>query len=158
MAEDYGGESLSDAEIEKFKDEELSASLSSGLSKGTEYAALGASVGLAFSPVGSAIGAGVGFLVGGVAGFFMDDYDKQAEMEKAKQAKSLNKMTEDASRSAQAAADAASKGSGGGMRQASIPSGPSADSVLMSSMPIQAGASRPMDPYRQTVLNRFGWS
>ena len=157
MAEDYGGESLSDAEIEKFKDEELSASLSSGLSKGTEYAALGASVGLAFSPVGSAIGAGVGFLVGGVAGFFMDDYDKQAEMEKAKQAKSLNKMTEDASRSAQAAADAASKG-GGTMRSVSLPAAPSDMSVLASSMPMQAGGSMPMDPYRRTVMNKFGWS
>jgi hypothetical protein len=98
-----------------------------------------------------------GFLVGGTVGFFMDDYDKQAEKQKAKQAKKLERMSEDASRSAQAAAATASKG-GGTMRSVSLPAAPSDMSVLASSMPMQAGGSMPMDPYRRTVMNKFGWS
>ena len=157
MADNYGGESLTDEENRETWKNEAGASAKSALETGATYAALGATVGSAVPGVGTALGAGIGFVVGGVAGLFMDDYDRKAENEKILQAKSLNKMTEDASRSAQAAADAASKG-GGTMRSASLPAAPSDMSVLASSMPMQAGGRMPMDPYRRTVMNKFGWS
>jgi len=157
MADAYGGTGLSEEEKKASWKKEVGASAKSALSTGGQYASLGATVGSAGGVVGSAIGAGIGFLVGAGIGAFTDDYDRKAENEKAKQAKKLERMSEDASRSAQAAAATASKG-GGTMRSASLPAAPSDMSVLASSMPMQAGGRMPMDPYRRTVMNKFGWS
>jgi len=157
MAETYGGTGLSDEEKRESWKKEIAASAKSGLMMGAEYATLGAKIGSAIPVVGTALGAGVGFVVGNVAGWFMDDYDRKAENEKAVQAKKLDRMSEDASRAAQAAAVTASKG-GGGMKSFSLPPAPSDMSVLASSMPMQPGGSMPMDPYRRTVMNKFGWS
>lgn len=150
MAEAYGGTGITAEEKEKGFKAERSRQLQGALTTGAQYAAIGAS--------GGAIGAGVGFLIGAGVGAFTSSGQDPTHFADIAAKKKQARSAEDASRLAQAAAETASKGSGGGMRQASIPSAPSSDSVLMSSMPIQRGASRPMDPYRQTVLNRFGWS
>jgi hypothetical protein len=141
MADSYGGTSLSDEEKKDIR----RAQIAQGTEMGIDYAAKGAALGAAGGGVGAAVGAGVGFLVGSLYGHF--SYDREAEKQKLKMEKQAEAASENAFRAEQAARDLAS-----------LPSGPPMESVLASSMPVTAGGGMPMDPYRQTVRNKFGWS
>jgi hypothetical protein len=150
MADSYGGTSLSDEEKKDIR----RAQIAQGTEMGIDYAAKGAALGAAGGGVGAAIGAGAGFLVGSVYGHL--SYDREAEKQKLKMEKQAEAASENAFRAEQAARDLASKGSQVNIR--TLPSGPPMESVLASSMPVTAGGGMPMDPYRQTVRNKFGWS
>lgn len=150
MADSYGGTGLSDEE----KKDVRRAQIMQGTEMGIDYAAKGAALGAAGGGVGAAIGAGAGFLVGSLYGHL--SFSREAEKQKRKMEKQAEAATEDAFRAEQAARDLASKGSQVNIR--ALPSGPSMESVLASSMPMTAGGGMPMDPYRRNVMNKFGWS
>ena len=159
MSNGYGGTGITEEERKSTTKEQLRSGFEGGVEMGTTGATIGASIGAAGGVVGSAIGAaiglGAGFLVGSIAGHL--GYDMEAERQKIVNEKKARLKAEDAARAEADAAATASKG-GGGPRIQALPPAPSDESVLMGSMPTSAGARMPMDPYRKTVMNKFGWS
>ena len=164
MSEGYGGTGLTEEQKKKYGDPDAkwwqasdtgTDQLKAGFKGGVEMGTTGATIGGAFGPVGAAIGAGIGFLVGSVAGHL--GYDEDAEQQRIINENKSRRKAEDAARAEADAAATASK-SAGGTRIQALPPAPSDESVLMGSMPTTAGAAMPMDPYRRTVMNKFGWS
>tara|TARA_R100001594_G_scaffold122631_1_gene158827 strand:- start:19614 stop:20132 length:519 start_codon:yes stop_codon:yes gene_type:complete len=172
MSEGYGGTGLTEEQKKKYGDpdakwwqasdtgtDQLKAGFKGGVEGGTTGASIGASIGSFAGPVGTAIGAaiglGAGFLVGSIAGHL--GYDEDAEQQRIINENKSRRKAEDAARAEADAAATASK-SAGGTRIQALPPAPSDESVLMGSMPTTAGAAMPMDPYRRTVMNKFGWS
>tara|TARA_R100000008_G_scaffold82124_1_gene66040 strand:+ start:2091 stop:2585 length:495 start_codon:yes stop_codon:yes gene_type:complete len=164
MSEGYGGTGLTEEQKKKYGDPDAkwwqpsdtgTDQLKAGFKGGVEMGTTGATIGGAFGPVGAAIGAGIGFLVGSVAGHLA--YDEDAEQQRIINENKSRRKAEDAARAEADAAATASK-SAGGTRIQALPPAPSDESVLMGSMPTTAGAAMPMDPYRRTVMNKFGWS
>lgn len=150
MANGYGGTGVTEEEKKDIKGDRLEQGLTTGL----DFAAKGAALGAAGGGVGAAIGAGVGFLAGSLYGHF--SFDAKAERQKIKQEKNIARAEEDA-RNAEAAARAqASKGSQ--VNVTALPPAPSSEAILASSMPVTAGGRAAMDPYRRSVMNKFGWS
>lgn len=161
MADSYGSTELTKEEEKKANLDRLGQESMEALSLGAQYAGVGASIGTGIAPgVGTAIGAGVGFLVGAgasVGQFFLSERDDfKAEKDAMAAEKSAARAREDEQRALEAAQSLAKKGPDVNVR--SLPGAPSVDSILMGSMPVRTGGSAPMDPYRQTVRNKFGWS
>ena len=166
MADTYGGTKLTEKEKAQVKSGRHQRGFEggkTGLSAGSSIGGtIGAAVGsiipgagtLVGGAVGSAIGAGVGFLVGSIAGnVTYDDDSQRAQIQAEKQAARAREDEQNALRAAQSLAK---KGPDVSVRN--LPGAPSDENILMGSMPVRMGGSAPMDPYRQTVRNKFGWS
>ena len=166
MADTYGGTKLTEKEKAQVKSGRTKAGLEGGMTGLSAGSSIGGTIGAAvgsFIPgagtlvggaVGSAIGAGVGFLVGSIAGnVSYDDDSQRAQIQAEKQAARAREDEQNALRAAQSLAK---KGPDVSVRN--LPGAPSDENILMGSMPVRMGGSAPMDPYRQTVRNKFGWS
>ena len=158
MANGYGGTGVTEEEKKDIKGDRLEQGFQTGVGAAQAGAALGATIGSVIPVVGTAaggaIGAGLGFLAGSIFGHAT--FDAKAERQKIKQEKNLARAEEDA-RNAEAAARAqASKGSQ--VNVTALPPAPSSEAILASSMPVTAGGRAAMDPYRRSVMNKFGWS
>jgi len=166
MADTYGGTKLTEKEKAQVKSGRTQAGLEGGMTGLSAGSSIGGTIGAAVGSiipgagtlvggaVGSAIGAGVGFLVGSIAGnVSYDDDSQRAQIQAEKQAARAREDEQNALRAAQSLAK---KGPDVSVRN--LPGAPSDENILMGSMPVRMGGSAPMDPYRQTVRNKFGWS
>tara|TARA_A100001515_G_C4584950_1_gene214181 strand:- start:1593 stop:2093 length:501 start_codon:yes stop_codon:yes gene_type:complete len=166
MADTYGGTKLTEKEKAQVKSGRHQRGLEGGMTGLSAGSSIGGTIGAAVGSiipgagtlvggaVGSAIGAGVGFLVGSIAGnVTYDDDSQRAQIQAEKQAARAREDEQNALRAAQSLAK---KGPDVSVRN--LPGAPSDENILMGSMPVRMGGSAPMDPYRQTVRNKFGWS
>ena len=160
MADSYRSTELTSEEKKQANRARLGQESMEALSMGAQYATLGATVGSAVPGLGTALGAGIGFLVGAGASvgqyFFSERDDFKAEKQAMAAEKQAARAREDEQRALQAAQSLAKKGPDVSVRN--LPGAPSDENILMGSMPVRMGGSAPMDPYRQTVRNKFGWS
>ena len=166
MADTYGGTKLTEKEKAQVKSGRTQAGLEGGMTGLSAGSSIGGTIGAAVGSiipgagtlvggaVGSAIGAGVGFLVGSIAGNVTYDGDSQRAQIRAE--KQAARAREDEQNALRAAQSLAMKGPDVSVRN--LPGAPSDENILMGSMPVRMGGSAPMDPYRQTVCNKFGWS
>ncbi len=174
MADTYGGTKLTEKEKAQVKSGRTQAGLEGGMTGLSTGSSIGGTVGTILGSIagsivpgagtaagaalggaaGSAIGAGLGFLVGSIAGnVTYDDDSQRAQIQAQKQAARAREDEQNALRAAQSLAK---KGPDVSVRN--LPGAPSDENILMGSMPVRMGGSAPMDPYRQTVRNKFGWS
>lgn len=160
MADSYSGSGLTEEQEKQQRRDQFAETGMDALSTGAEYAALGASIGSAVPVLGTAAGAAAGFLLGAQVSLAQSFFSRGEEQEREAQAREAQmqaaRAREDEQRALEAAQSLAKKGPDVNVR--SLPGAPSIDSILMGSMPVRTGGSAPMDPYRQTVRNKFGWS
>ena len=152
----YSGSGASKEETRKAFDD-ASQSMWEGIGKG---ALKGAGLGLmAANPIAIAAGAIGGALVGGGAALLGEGGNKaiMADIEAAESRNKQARAAEDAARLEQSAAVTAAKNAPA-QKSFALPPAPSDMSILAGSMPGVGAPGMPMDPYRQSLRNKFGWS